>query len=737
VKGRRRRWLQPEMLVAAMATLALTGIPATASLAQEPSPEFAVVMAATADEPLEQDHLGGADAVGGLAEGAASVEPSQPRQWLQTYRTWAERDVTPVLELLVPVIVVIAALLLIARMLTPLTNPWPRIDGWARVLVLVGGIVLIVATAVLGVLVLPRADLYAWPALGALGLAGTVTTAWAVGKRLRLTVEATNATGQKDPAGTAHVVALLNELGAEPPRGLEVPRASDLQALHGVLKLLPEGTIGKALTSAVEWLFGLSPWKAVVEKESEDLLSVEISRNGHGAGSAVIDRDQLGLRVPLARPSGTPPAGEDEAAKPQAPPDLHRLAAAVVLTTLATKHRGFDGLTGATDWRSVGLHYVATTDLQDAPEARQLLARAAEFDPDNLSAQVAWRHALDREATKAEDLAAYIDWLDDMIEKMTDADGDLKPGHAALRQRVRYSRTAATINLHYAKSSPGSGTRPRDPQKDREAFELLMKELADDAVTEGLSRFRRAARPGAAAMASWANEHLPGDQRIDDEDIGPWLNEPTGPKGHYNLGCFHATRNEPDHRIAIAHLRYAADVPRLRAWMSRDPQLEAFTHETIYRETFNRRPSEDLLALPTLEPFADALKGAGATDFRSLRRYLAAPEALRHVVGPDRTIVGQVRETLRLAASVPEELADFRVELCRELLERDALDRFDEFPQDELATLAGAMTKAIATRCDSAPKGEAVETWLQDLATPDRRHRPRSPSHAPAHRSPG
>jgi hypothetical protein len=698
------------VLAAAVGILALVGVPAPASLAQEPSPDACCSVAAEQPDGGEPT--------------AAETAPSKPQQWRQVYRDWAERCVDPLRELLVPIVVIIAALLVAARMLTPLLNPWSELGAQERVFFLIAGLALITAAAILGVFVLPGGDTHAGLAV-ALGLAGTVLTSWAVAKRLRLTVEVTNAKGERDRAGTAHVVALLNELGAEPPKGLEVPRASDAQALDGALKLLPEGTIGKALGSAIEWLFGLSPWTVVVDQESDDVHTVEISRNGRSAGSAVIDRDQLGLRVPLPRSPGTSQMGGGDAAKEESLPDLHRLAAAVVLTTLARKHGGFEGLCGATDWRSLGLHYVATTDFEDTPkEAGRLLARAAELDPDNLSAQVAWRYAVYREATDAPDLAAYIRWLDDTIAHVTDGavGGRAREGHAALRQRMRYSRAAATVNLFYANEGTfGFDARPpvQDRRRTRAAFELLLRELADGSGDEGLKRLRRAAWPGAAAMASWANEHLPaGVDRIQDDKIRSWLGRPAGPLGHYNLGCFHATRKEdPDHRRAVTHLRFATDVPRLRAWMPRDPQLRSvFEREPIYRKTFNPSPSKDLLSLPPLEPFAAAFKKAGATEFRSLRRYLAAPDALRHVVGPNRASARQVTETIQLAASVPGELASFRVELCRELFGRDVLDRLDELTVEQREELAGKMAGAIAKRCDSAPKRSAVAGWLQALS---------------------
>jgi hypothetical protein len=557
------------VLAAAVGILALVGVPAPASLAQEPSPDACCSVAAEQPDGGEPT--------------AAETAPSEPQQWRQVYRDWADRYVDPLRELLVPVVVIIAALLVAARMLTPLLNPWSELGAQERVFILFAGLVLITAAAILGVFVLPADDAHAGLVV-ALGLAGTVLTSWAVAKRLRLTVEVTNAKGERDRAGTAHVVALLNELGAEPPKGLEVPRASDAQALDGALKLLPEGTIGKALGSAIEWLFGLSPWTVVVDQETDDVHSVEISRNGRSAGSAVIDRDQLGLRVPLPRSPGTSQTGGGDAAREEALPDLHRLAAAVVLTTLAEKHDGFEGLCEATDWRSLGLHYVATTDFEDSPEeARPLLARAAELDPDNLSAQVAWRHAVYREATERpgprglHPVARRHDRARHRRGSWGPREGGarcLAPADAVLEGRGhREPLLRQRGHLRVRRSTTGS--RPeQDPGRVRTppagARRRIGRRRAEEASPRRHGRERRRWRAGRTSTCQ------PDVDRIRDENIPSWLGKPTGPLGHYNLGCFHATRKgdrDRDH-----HRR--GDPPPVRHRRAETPGLDAVRSAT-------------------------------------------------------------------------------------------------------------------------------------------------------------
>jgi hypothetical protein len=656
------------------------------------------------------------------ATAGAIASQTRPQQWLAAYRTWSAANLEPIGSLLVPVSIVLAVLLLAARVLTTMVDVWPRLGIRPRQLVLLAGLALSLVAAVRVAFVVPTGpdDL---PLIAVVALLGIVLTAWALATRLRISVEVSGASGTVDTAATAHVIALLNELGGEAPKGLEVPRAADMQELTGTLKMLPESPVTKALSGSADLLFGLTPWQVLVDVKSEDLISVQIDRNGRSAGSAVIDRDQLQLRIPLSRSAPTPnsPAAGGAAASP-AYPDLHRLAAAVVLVTLAGKHSGFEALCGATDWRGLGLHYVATVDLDGHSAAKQVLARAVEHDPDNLAAQVAWRYAIFREATETAELAAYIDWLGRALRAVTDTKGGSpspQEGYGALRQRMLYSRAAATVNYFYANGGTfgfdARGARWK-PAEVRAVFAELLTELED--TPKALVTLRQAARPGAAAMAGWVNDVLPIGHRIDSPNLPKWLWRPAGPNGHYNVGCFYATRNDPSHDLAVRHLQLATDLPRLRDWMKNDPQLRSvFDSVDTYRKHFNRLPSTDVLSLPTLQPFGDQLKAAGVADLWSLRRYLAAPSALHHVVGSDLTITRQILATIRVAASVPADLSPFRVELCREIIERDQLDLVRNLSAGRGAGLAGEITRSIRKQCTSAPERAAVTRWLRSLSS--------------------
>ncbi|GAB2456240.1 hypothetical protein [Xylanimonas ulmi] len=99
--------------------------------------------------------------------------------------------------------------------------------------------------------------------------------------------------------------------------------------------------------------------------------------------------------------------------------DLMRAAAATVVTTLAEHHTGFEGLCGASDARSLARYYIATTDLSgDADARRTLLAHATEADPENWLAQVALGNAVGERAAQARELEAYLAWIDQVLDQL-------------------------------------------------------------------------------------------------------------------------------------------------------------------------------------------------------------------------------------------------------------------------------------------------------------------------------
>ncbi|MEV8028122.1 hypothetical protein [Cellulosimicrobium funkei] len=518
---------------------------------------------------------------------------------------------------------------------------------------------------------------------------GVLLVATVLATRLRLTIEVTSGrsgdrTTSHEGTGGARLVALLGELGAEPPRGLEVPRGTDISALSGsALSELPQGAFVKAVVSLAQGVVGSVPWRVTVEERDADHLAVVVTRNGRAAGSAALDRAGL-LRFDPEDPTSAAAAAQV---------DLYRAAAAVVLLTLARHHAGFEGLCGATSWRSLALQYVAQSDLTDAPDReRELLARAVDVDPRNDLAQVALAHAEGRHHTLREDLDAYGRWLDRFVARTAG-----RSGYRSLRLRAQYSRAATTVNACFAPGRDGDDPAGRLDATAVDAVRALLEALAveraagrEDALVVRLqdaveSLYRqaedaaRALEPVAAQGAPAAPGTEPGEraepsesarsvetprERLrrayraalvrdpDDGDAGP--PSPTTPTGEYNLACTYAVRTTPlgaaDALRTTDHLRRAVVLADLRAWLHDDPMLAAYRERPEYAAEFGQDPL-DLLAVAPFARYAPALRAWGLTTEQ--RIVAVPPPDLAALLGTTPEEAARVRAAAHLAADLP------------------------------------------------------------------------------------
>ncbi|MCB7137019.1 hypothetical protein [Cellulosimicrobium marinum] len=449
----------------------------------------------------------------GLETGAERVQA----RWSDFVESTLSPAVAPVVALLTTFL----ALLVVARALTPSTLSWPRLTPQLRVLFLALGpatlavaavgltwgnlvtptdvpprffgvtlataLVLVFATvgalffvrrasrawrvarvgtsalAVVGILLvvpfrtsghLSSGFVLAGAALVPLGILLT-TTALATGLRVAVVVGSTDTASE----ASGRVLAYLRELAADPPAGLEVPRGTDVDALKGgALASLPDNPVLRTLTSIVQGLLGTTPWRVLVDENGTKSVAVVVTRNGRTAGTAVVERDVL-LRV--ATDAGAAP----ESAEVLDTVDLHKAVAALVVTTLARHHPGFDGLCGTTDWRALALYHVATSDCRRHPALRcALLARALDLDPGSWPAQLAYRSTVERRSTDPAVLGAYRKWLTLLLdggeraayegaEDLDDVHPVLGPGNPAfapLRLRALYARACLAINEQFA-----------------------------------------------------------------------------------------------------------------------------------------------------------------------------------------------------------------------------------------------------------------------------------------------
>lgn len=549
------------------------------------------------------------------------------------------------------------------------------------------------------------------PGAAAAGL-GVLLVGTVFATRLRLAVEVTSGAGDRatsgDGTGGAHLVALLGELGAEPPRGLEVPRGTDISALSGsALAELPQGAFVKAIVSLAQGVLGSVPWRVTVEEKDPDHLAVVVARNGRAAGSAAIGRRDL-LRFDPADPASVAAAGTV---------DLYRAAAAVILMTLSRHHAGFDGLCGATSWRGLALQYIAQSDLAADPARRtQLLARAVDLDPANDLAQLALANDTARYRTVREDLVAYRRWLDDFVAR-----SDGRSGYRSLRLRALYSRAVTAVNACFAESRVTKRASGRMDDDAVDAVRTLLEALGaerragrEDALVAGLQdaadsmyyQAEPAAAPSAHDALVNAYRDAVGEPTDGLAEVG---RRTTTPTGEYNLACTYAIQRPlrgADVRSATDHLRRAADLSALRAWLHEDPMLTAYRGRQEYLDEFGTDPA----GLLDVEPFArhaDALRAVGLT---TTGRILARrPPALT----TDLATTPEVAAELRAAAHLVEDVPDARgcFDVADVLLSRGVKAVGPTNPELPAEVVTAVRSRIGRTRLDPTDR-ERWTTWL-------------------------
>ncbi|MDQ1594436.1 MAG: hypothetical protein QOH40_992, partial [Arthrobacter pascens] len=357
--------------------------------------------------------------------GPGAPAPTTPAQqaandWDRFVKNWA----TPWVPVGLAILGLVLFFLVLGRLLVFVPKmPFFKIDSGWRVSLLLGGLGLILLGSCAIVLALGEASAGAggaslgralWGMVafegGFIALAGAVALAFYLSSRLRVALDVRGADGKTNEADSMHIVALLHELGAAPPRGIEVPVGTDVKALDDTaLTVAFSNKLLAAAQKILTSMFGVTPWKVAVSPVGENLLAVAVTRNGWTVGAAGIDRKALGLS---GEPAASPAGKETTKAGTDARTELHKMAAAFILATLARKHHGFEGLCGATDWRSLGLHSIATTgEWAAAGTAEALLGKAVDLDQGSMLADIALQYFRLRKEKEQKALAGYAEWL--------------------------------------------------------------------------------------------------------------------------------------------------------------------------------------------------------------------------------------------------------------------------------------------------------------------------------------
>lgn len=514
------------------------------------------------------------------------------------------------------------------------------------------------------------------------GLVGVALTAWWLASRLRLEVKVTQEDDKEQRAEAALVAALLYELGAEKPRGLEVPRGADTTALAGALTDLPENVFGKIIRYLVNTVTGTTPWVAHIEGDT-DSRTVSISRNGRPVDSAVIDRHTFAVISPnsvAAEPNSV--AVEEGGVDPFADAAL-RMASAFILVTLAKYHPSIQlGLAGATNWRSVGLQYVATNLFQgdiNKTKRTETLAHAVQLDPENIPAQLALRHTTDRKSDNARVLIEYRNWLRER-ENALIAGGLTR---SAVLLRACYTRTAIATNAVFATGGTDIEPTYRRVREARKAFrtlEKLVKELRQNSELKPLIARVDDSSIGLRKLLALGREHpllpvgLYEGEAADTSMTGSITSAAKSPTGIYDSACYFASKHSwnllrqdlvleltpdmtlSDDRKAVGLLRRASADPEISSWMQDDPQLREFRLRGPFRTNFLIEPRSDFFALEPIRSHAKALRSAGYVNFELLAAANAEDNPLALVVPADAAVRRAITSIAYLLSTVPLEL---------------------------------------------------------------------------------
>lgn len=555
-------------------------------------------------------------------------------------------------------------------------------------------------------------------------LCGAVAFAFYLSSRLRVSLDVRGSDGKSNGADTAHVAALLHEFGAAPPRGVEVTVGTDVDDLGDTAVALAfSNKFLAAVQKAVTSIFGVTPWRVAASPVGEDALTVAITRNGWTVSAVTIDRKVLRL---AGEPAG---AAEGKATAPKAgsnaQAELHKMAAAFILTTLARKHHGFDGLCGATDWRSLGLHCIATTDSGMAEDQkRKLLGAALDYDAGNMPAEVALQHSLFREDTNEKTLRIYAEWL---LGRATGIRADIRrgtkseAGYKPLLYRIELTLLNVVLNLP-----------TQDPELD--PWRRLARDIARNMVLElAPAESLHVPAPWAHAMRLYAalayedldpgaTEDAPSRSELYDEALAS-----VAPRTAYNAACSMARRGGATAEAQVTmRLKYAFTDPRLRAWARSDPELAKLRRRESFLNVLGVRPRQDFWKLEAFEPYEKQLREAGIARPSDLYAHEVGQSDISAYLQVNPLVVKRLARLatfVRRAEAVPpgdatKPAQKFRVEVIGALLQ-DGIEDPEGIPNAGTTSVDDSfvegLRKAIKERVLTAPDAAPLKEWLRQL----------------------
>jgi hypothetical protein len=539
--------------------------------------------------------------------------------------------------------------------------------------------------------------------LGALGFTGSWFLSRYLASRLALNISVVTQTDVPQ-VQSAEVIAHLSQLGAAPPKGLEVSTSTDVTALTDMLSpALPDNAAAKIIVSVLQGFIGLTPWHVTVTPISTTKATVAITRNGRAIRAQEVD--VVALEIPQTGPNS----------------HLSKLSAALILVTLASHHSGFEALCGATKWDSVGRQYIASTDFskeEQKGQREQLLKRAAGADRNNLPARVALRHSQHRYATDASELVMYLRWLrlqSRKIRQFERTSGTTASGYTDLHRRILLTYFAGLRNLvATAGAVEAQGFIPNSRRKRLAA--RLVALLEDEQSPELRDLMRLQTKFLLDGFAITESTRCIMGKWLLDEDLAS-----ESPRLAYNVACTQVRNlnGEPpgDEIFNLLDLSFVDN--DLRAWARKDPELRTLLKNTRFRRLVGKLPRASFWEIEPFTSHEAKLKAAGvsspsgvtnAFDAESLATYLGVQQPIaEHLL--------HVSFLVRAAVVVPLPGAeDIRVELVDQLVTRGV-----NVPRDIAWTLVSpageplvaAISDAVKARTECEVDDNAIRRWLR------------------------
>lgn len=618
-----------------------------------------------------------------------SLEATWAERWSESWDDFVSSWLAPLGSLAWAILLSVVVALVLARLLAFLPVMWSgetsghtsdRLRGWGLGLILGGSAAIVLFAGGPGVVwLLAVAGLLVIVA-GIVGLSRGLATGRG------LSVEVRDEAGRPAEIHTRNVMVLLTTLAGSRPRGLHFAIGSDVDSLSGsTLSGVAPGRVAAMLQAAGRFVTGSTPWRLSVDATDRDNLAVSVARHGRELHAAVINRSDLGLSA----------AGSDRQAA-----DLDKFVAAFALIALASSYPDVAGLAGTTSWRSLGLHFVASTELRaddDDPRAIAILGHAVDLDPGNHPAGLMLQYRRNRYVTEFDALRRYADWLSAEAAHLEAEHSPTRHADFALHyQRVLLNYVVTVVNLvAIGGHGPDPTTGPDASRARDRALQLVRLIDARTGEKEGEpsggrgelhlleQKMRLVAATGYVALGG-SSDLLEIGSRLAEAAISasPWV--------RYDLGCMHYAQSEeqtnPERRkeleeLALEHLRYAMIAPRPRSFIWKDPMLARLHADPRFQEVA-RSPRPDFWDLEPLRPYRRQFAVLGITSPLRLSSFPGGTAELSDYLGAGRlqtlallgiSELANRTEVLSLLPWAEELLSRYKVELVSEIIEEGIL----------------------------------------------------------------